>query len=417
MKKFKHDDLLFCPLGGSNEIGMAPEAKWMGCRDMASGVGQLSTYLECFEWFLAPTDLDDKNADPDKAPHVINNSWGCPTDEGCNTSNFATLETSVNNLRDAGVVVVVSAGNDGSKGCSSINTPAAIFAKSFTVGATNSSDAIASFSSRGPVTVDNSNKMKPEISAPGVGVRSCVPGGGYQSMDGTSMAGPHVAGLVALIISANPGLAGNVDKIEEIIKNSAVKLSSSSCGSSGVPNNVFGHGRIDALAAIEEAVKVCNLKPKVVQNGEMLEIEGVANAKSYKWYFEGDEIQGATSETYKPTKSGKYKVEVTDNNDCVAMSEEFEVVISGIDASQFLGDFKMYPNPHTSSFTISFVGRETSSISLQIYDMLGEQVYSISENVNGKFSKTIDTEKFSNGIYTLQIVDGNNKWHRKIVKQ
>jgi serine protease AprX len=246
-----------CGEDGANQVGMAPAAKWMGCRNMNVGVGTLESYIECFQFFLAPTDLTDKNPDPLKSPHVINNSWGCPTDEGCNSSNFATMETVVNNLRAAGVVVVASAGNDGSKGCSSINTPAAILAGSFTVGSTTTSDAISSFSSLGPVT-NYGTRVSPDISAPGSNVRSSVPGGGYASMSGTSMAGPHVAGLVALVVSANPGLAGQVAKIEDIIQKTAVKLSSSNCSSTaGVyPNNTFGYGRIDALAAVKEAIKL-----------------------------------------------------------------------------------------------------------------------------------------------------------------
>jgi serine protease AprX len=244
--------------GAGNQTGMAPGAKWMGCRNMNAGVGTLQSYVECFEFFLAPTDLTGKNADPSKAPHVINNSWGCPTDEGCNSSNFPTMETAVNNLRAAGVVVVVSAGNDGSA-CSTINTPAAIYTGSFTVGSTTSSDVISSFSSRGPVTNYGATKLSPDISAPGSNIRSCVPGGGFASLSGTSMAGPHVAGLVALVISANPGLAGKVATIEDIIQKTAVKLKTTeSCGgtSGATPNNVFGYGRIDALAAVNEAIKI-----------------------------------------------------------------------------------------------------------------------------------------------------------------
>ena len=243
-------------LDGSNQIGMAPEAKWIGCRNMNAGVGTLDSYIECFEFFLAPTDLNGGNVNTAKAPHVINNSWGCPTSEGCNSSNFATMEAVVNNLRAAGVVVVVSAGNDGAT-CSILNTPAAIFTGSFTVGSTTSTDEISSFSSRGPVKNYGPEKVSPDISAPGSNVRSCVPSGGYESLSGTSMAGPHVTGLVALIISANPGLAGQVAKIEDIIQKTAVKLYSSACGSgaNAVPNNTFGYGRIDALAAVNEAIK------------------------------------------------------------------------------------------------------------------------------------------------------------------
>ncbi|HEX5111299.1 MAG TPA: S8 family serine peptidase, partial [Saprospiraceae bacterium] len=158
-------------LDGDNEIGVAPEAKWCACRNMERGNGSPFTYLECFEWFLAPTDLNNENPDPTKAPDVINNSWGCPPSEGCDSTNWEILDIAVNNLRTAGTVVVVSAGNSGS-GCGSVRDPAAIYQNSFTVGATAENDTIANFSSRGPVTIDGSNRLKPNVSAPGVRVRS-----------------------------------------------------------------------------------------------------------------------------------------------------------------------------------------------------------------------------------------------------
>ena len=242
---------------GENDIGVAPEARWIGVRNMERGYGSPVTYLEGYQWFLAPTDLNGENADPAKAPHVINNSWSCPEMEGCELSNFHLLEEAVNNLKTAGVVVVVSAGNSG-PGCSSINTPSAIFENSFSVGATRYNDSIANFSSRGPVLVDGSHRMKPNISAPGVGVRSSTLNNEYATFSGTSMAGPHVAGVVALMISANPELAGQVETIETIIEQTAVpKTDDQECGGlSGmeVPNPIYGHGRIDALAAVQEAL-------------------------------------------------------------------------------------------------------------------------------------------------------------------
>ena len=240
--------------GGTNQIGMAPGAKWIGCRNMNVGVGTPTTYIECFQWFLAPTDLAGQNPDPGQSPDVINNSWGCPTDEGCNPGNFAVMQQVVENVRAAGIFVVVSAGNSGSS-CSTVTDPAAIYDASFSVGATgDQTDAIAGFSSRGPVTVDGSNRMKPDISAPGSNIRSSTPGSTYQGgWDGTSMAGPHVAGLVGLLISAVPAAAGDVDLLEEVIRQSAVHPTfAGACGvAAGVfPNNTFGAGRIDALAAV-----------------------------------------------------------------------------------------------------------------------------------------------------------------------
>ncbi|HKJ18615.1 MAG TPA: S8 family serine peptidase, partial [Xanthomonadales bacterium] len=98
--------------GGSNQIGVAPGAKWISCRNMNAGNGTPASYIECYEWFVAPTDLNGENPDPSKAPHVINNSWSCPPSEGCNDPNV--MLDVVNNVVEAGIMVVVSAGNSGS---------------------------------------------------------------------------------------------------------------------------------------------------------------------------------------------------------------------------------------------------------------------------------------------------------------
>jgi subtilisin family serine protease len=255
--------------GGSdpgNTVGVAPDAKWMGCRNMESGDGTPATYIECFQWFIAPTNISNGSPDPSMAPDVINNSWGCPTSEGCNSGNFATMETVLNSVVAAGIVVVVSAGNSGS-GCSTVDTPAAIYSNSFDVGATSntSNDAIAGFSSRGPVTNYGASHMKPDVSAPGVSIYSCIGNSNnsgtytYATYSGTSMAGPHVVGTVALILSARPDLKGQVATIENLIKNSTVIRFASApfCGTDNAnshPNNVYGYGRIDALAAVNAAL-------------------------------------------------------------------------------------------------------------------------------------------------------------------
>ncbi len=240
------------PDGATNAVGMAPGARWIGCRNMNQGVGTPATYAECYQWFIAPTDLNGQNPDPTKAPHVINNSWACPVSEGCTDPNV--LLTIVDNVRAAGIVTAHSASNSG-PACSTIDTPAAIYDASFTVAATASNDTIASFSSRGPITVDGSNRFKPDISAPGVGIRSTTRNDTYGSLSGTSMAAPHVAGLVALILAAKPVLAGQVDAVEQLIEDTAVPLTTTDgCGgdtSTAVPNHTFGYGRIDALAAFQ----------------------------------------------------------------------------------------------------------------------------------------------------------------------
>ncbi|TET52642.1 MAG: peptidase S8, partial [Anaerolineales bacterium] len=225
--------------GGANQIGVAPGAEWIGCRNMDRGYGTPATYAECFEFFLAPYPVGGDpftEGDPSKAPHVINNSWTCPPFEGC---DWDTLQMMVENVQAAGILVVASAGNAGSS-CSTVSDPPAIYDASFTVGATTSSDVIASYSSRGPVTVDGSGRIKPDVSAPGSGVRSSVPGTSYSYKSGTSMAGPHVAGTAALLWSAAPCLIGDVDTTEWMIGQSTRPASSGACGGdpSGRPNNV-----------------------------------------------------------------------------------------------------------------------------------------------------------------------------------
>jgi hypothetical protein len=150
-------------------------------------------------------------------------------------------------------VVVASAGNDGSA-CGTVHHPPAIYDAAFSVGMTDIGDDIASSSSRGPVTVDGSGRLKPDVSAPGVSVRSCIPGTGYGWKSGTSMAAPHVAGTVALLWSAAPGLMGDVEMTEWLIARTArPRTTVQGCGGDGpddVPNHVYGWGIVDALATV-----------------------------------------------------------------------------------------------------------------------------------------------------------------------
>ena len=242
---------------GDLTIGMAPKARWIAVRCMERGYGSVATYLEGFEWFLAPTDLAGNNPDPTRAPDVINNSWSCPPKEGCHPENFAILDVAIRNLKLAGITVIVSAGNNGREGCGSISNPPGIFPSSFTVGAVQPSDSLTVFSSRGPATYEGKSYIKPDVSAPGQAVLSVRKGGGYQKLSGTSMAAPHAAGLAALLISANPELSGNPEAIEEIIRETALHNSErDSCraGARDIPSNYHGYGRIEALGAVIRAL-------------------------------------------------------------------------------------------------------------------------------------------------------------------
>jgi serine protease AprX len=274
----------------STAIGVAPDARWIGARNMDRGDGTLARYIACFEWFTAPTDLIGRLPNPRLAPHVINNSWYCSPTEGCNSSNFSLMERALNATRASGIVVVVSAGNSGPN-CSSFAGPAGFFDKSFSIGATQSNDTIAGFSSRGPVTNDGSNRRKPNVSAPGVGILSCIPNGGFASFNGTSMAGPHVAGAVALMISANPLLAGQVDTIEKILEITARPMQTTQdCGTiSGmsVPNHTYGWGRIDVFAAVKKALLYRKTPARTIENQQFVKVFPNPFSNKITFYTEG----------------------------------------------------------------------------------------------------------------------------------
>jgi subtilisin family serine protease len=243
--------------GLGNQVGAAPGSRWIGCRNMdESGAGTPASYLECFEFFLAPYPVGGDpmtDGDPSLAPDVTINSWSCPPSEGCVPSS---LHSAIQAQQAADILTVVAATN-GSGACSTIDDPPSFYAEAYTVGALSTgTDNIAGFSARGPVDVDGSQRRKPDIAAPGTNVRSSTSSGGYGNMSGTSMATPLVAGSVALLWSAVPALRGQVSVTEQILNATAVHLDSNECSSNGWPNNTFGYGRLDVEAAYDLAVQI-----------------------------------------------------------------------------------------------------------------------------------------------------------------
>jgi serine protease AprX len=316
--------------GAGNQVGVAPGAQWIGCRNMDQGNGTPATYLECFEFFVAPYPVGGTPAqgNPLLAPDVTNNSWGCPPSEGCDAANMELIRQAVAAQRAAGIFTTASAGNSGS-GCSTVLDPPAMHDESFSVGALSCAgnvcgDTLATFSSRGPVTVDASNRVKPDIAAPGTSVRSATNSSdtAYVSMQGTSMAGPHVAGAAALVLSAAPSLT--VSQIETRLTGNAVRNATNStalCSSTaGVyPNNLFGFGRLDAACAVAgaplSAVSI-NVAGSTVVGNPAPCVGGTATATdtgggpaAHQWGFRTvtggpiTNIAGATGATYALTCS------------------------------------------------------------------------------------------------------------------
>jgi subtilisin family serine protease len=241
---------------GKDGIGIAPEAQWIGCVNLDRNLADAALYLDCMQFMLAPFPQGGdplKDGDPMRAAHVLNNSWGCPEIEGCDPNS---LKAAVDNLRAAGIFVVVSAGNDGSA-CSTIRDPLSLYDSVFSVGAIDKNGNMADFSSRGPVTADGSGRMKPDIAAPGVGILSSTPLGTYSTYSGTSMAGPHVVGAIALLWSAVPSLIGDIDRTEQILIASASPYNgdrSYGCFEGRTPNAAYGYGILNVYEAVKMAL-------------------------------------------------------------------------------------------------------------------------------------------------------------------
>lgn len=302
-------------LGTTNVItyGVAPGAQWMGCRNMRSGIGTPETYTTCFEFFLAPYPPNgDPFTDgrPELAPHIINNSWGCPPSEGCNKDSLRQV---VETVRAAGLMVVASAGNNG-VGCSGVVDPIAIYDATFSVGAHDSGGNLGSFSSKGPVTADGSGRLKPDLTAPGVGVLSTYRFSGTTSLSGTSMASPHVAGGIALIWSATEWLVGDVDMTEQVLLKSATPVTSTVCGDSEEavsPNNAFGYGRMDIAAAVKMALQPWEVTVAVTDSvGAPLDGANVTWIDARTGYTHTATTNISGTATISPTLAGQYTLQV-----------------------------------------------------------------------------------------------------------
>ncbi|MFC8796089.1 S8 family serine peptidase [Promicromonospora sp. NPDC057138] len=228
--------------GAGNQIGVAPGANWIatnGCDSCSD-----TALLESGQWIVAPTRTDGTDPDPSKRPNIVNNSWGY-TAAGYIDDWFTDTTDA---WEAAGIFGAWASGNAG-PGCTTTSSPGAN-SGSYSVGAFDSSGTIASFSSRGS---GEDGMIKPHIAAPGVNVRSSVPGDGYASFNGTSMATPHLAGAVALLWSAAPALVGDIEGTKALLNETAVDTDNTTCGGTADNNNVWGEGKLDVAALVDAA--------------------------------------------------------------------------------------------------------------------------------------------------------------------
>lgn len=228
---------------GTGGIGVAPGARWITCRGCATASCSNFDLLQCGHWMICPWNLISDTPDCSRAPDVVNNSWG-------GGRNDPWYDDIINAWLNAGIVPIFSGGNSGPL-CSTLSSPGdrpgAIAVASIAL-----NNQRSGFSSNGPT---NDGRMNPLIAAPGTSVISAshLDDVSLRSLSGTSMAAPHVAGVVALLFSRNQAIT--VPQVEEALRRGGVPhaVTGTVCG--GIPENVFpnhhvGYGRINAINAV-----------------------------------------------------------------------------------------------------------------------------------------------------------------------
>ncbi|MEV4350166.1 S8 family serine peptidase [Actinoplanes sp. NPDC049596] len=230
---------------GADHVGVAPDAQWIATNGCCDNTG-VESLLRSGWWLLAPTDLQGNNPDPSKRPHVINNSWGQNVEHDFDDFFQAVDEA----WTAAGIFSTWSSGNSSPyAACDTVSSPGAA-QSAYSVGALSPDGTLASFSRKGE---GEGGRIKPEITAPGDGVRSSFPGNGYVEMSGTSMAAPHVAGAVADLWSYDPTLIGQVDETRRLLGESATDVDDTECGGTAEVNNMYGEGKLDLVRLLELA--------------------------------------------------------------------------------------------------------------------------------------------------------------------
>lgn len=257
--------------GGTNQIGVAPGAKWIACAACPDGFCA-DVYLHtCAQFVTAPTQTNGSNPDPSRRAHVVNNSWG-----NCHREYNDFFQDSIDAWHAAGIYPTFSNGNNTNCGyttpppLNTVGSPGR-YGSVTGVGSTGRNNGqYASHSNKGPTDnfdtinpIDGHADMKPQVAAPGVDIRSATAASNssYADWTGTSMSAPHVAGLVALMWQAAPCLIGNYGFTETIIEQSATAIHYDAAndipGGDNYPNYATGWGEINALAAVQAASGAC----------------------------------------------------------------------------------------------------------------------------------------------------------------
>ncbi|MFI7361406.1 S8 family serine peptidase [Streptomyces sp. NPDC050149] len=356
---------------GQGGIGVAPGAKWIAAKGCESSTCEDASLLAAGEWILAPTDHTGKNPRPDLAPDIVNNSWG-----GGDTTFYQDIVEAWNS---AGIFEAFAAGNDGDgTTCSTAHAPGSQ-APSYGVGAYDANGKIADFSGFGPSLVDGS--AKPNISAPGVSVRSTWPGSMYRVLNGTSMATPHVAGAVGLLWSEAPSLIGDITATRALLDEAAHNVDDTHCGGTADMNNVWGEGKLDILGAVDAAPHAAAIITGRVTDQATGTPLGNATVKA---------AGSTTTRTVTTAADGSYRLTLPAGSYTFTLggygytqdTESGYQVTAGGDATK---DFALAPVPHhaVTGTVLDVTGKPLKSATVEV---AGTPVPAVTTDATGRFT-------------------------------
>ncbi|MEB8344003.1 S8 family serine peptidase [Streptomyces endophyticus] len=370
---------------GKNGLGVAPNAKWIAAKGCESGECSDGNLLAAGQWILAPTDHNGQNARPDLAPNIVNNSWG----QKYGTDPF--YEDIIDAWKSAGIFEAFAAGNFGDGQTCSTTDPPGAQVDAYGVGAYDSSGNVAKFTGFGPSRIDGS--MKPNITAPGVDVQSAWLGTSYNTISGTSMATPHVAGAVALLWSAAPSLVGNIDETRKLLDAGATDVDDTHCGGTADANNVWGNGKLDILSTIDKAPHTAvTVSGKITDKASG---KGLADATVKA-------TNDATTRTVTTGADGSYRLSLPPGTYTFSLSAYGYAAdtVSGVELTTgepLTQDAALTPVPqHAVTGTVLDVTGEP--LAKATVSLPGNPVEAVTTDAQGKFS----LPKVAEGAYTLR---------------
>jgi len=342
-------------------IGVAPGSKLLIAKVFDDeGGSTLAAILEGMQWAADP----DGNPTTADQPRIASNSWGGPLSD--------VYEPGIQTWREMGIIPVCAAGNYGPEK-QTIIAPAG-YQDVIAVGASGHDDSIAEFSARGPVQYGGKTYIKPDIVAPGVNIQSAKPGGGLDWMSGTSMATPHIAGVIALMLQADPDLS--LQAVHTILKTTAKDI-----GEPG-QDNESGHGRVDAYDAVKYSINGGEVILQIHSGEQLASVRVLENEKIFQ-----SDSKGLTS-LFLP--AGKYRLEVS------AFGHETKILEVEIRAKESIHTELSLDKSH--HFDVRFRTRDKNNVPREsIFSFLNTPLDS-GASQNGVFSTRIP-----GGVYRIQV--------------